>query len=274
MMRIICLIILFPTALICQKPLADLSSDLAETSALILIGDEFYTINDSGNKPVIYLFDKKGQIIHECIVGNAENYDWEALAYDGQYIYIGDIGNNNNDRKNLKIYRVNKDSVRNSDRVLAESMSFNYEGQNAFPPEKQHLYFDAESLVCNNDSLFIFTKNRTEPFDGVSRVYSFRWKKDQSVEAKYLYDLNLNPTNWMEESITDAHLCGEDLFIMTYAKVYWFKWKGNSFQKEKTYLFKGFTQKEGLTLDKKHFYITDENESLLGSGNKLYKLKR
>lgn len=258
----------------CQKPLADLPKELEETSALLLIGDLFYSLNDSGNEPILYLLDKKGTIQHRCTIKQAENYDWEALAYDGTHLYIGDIGNNNNDRKNLRIYKVNKDSVKTQSSVKAETIYFQYEDQNAFPPAKKERYFDAESLVCKNDSLFVFTKNRTEPFDGVSRVYYVPVSSKENVEAEYLYDLKLKPTNWMEESITDAHLCGEDLFILTYAKVYWYNWNNDEFELQETYNFKGFSQKEGLTLDKKYFYLTDEDESITAGGNHLYKLRR
>lgn len=258
----------------CQKPIADLPGELAETSALLLIGDLFYSLNDSGNESILYLLDKEGAIQHRCTIKNAENYDWEALAYDGTHLYIGDIGNNKNNRQNLRIYKVNKDSVKSKSSTTAEIVNFQYEGQSAFPPAKKERYFDAEALVCKNDSLFIFTKNRTEPFDGVSCVYYVPMSSKDKVEAKHLYDLNLKPTNWMEESITDAHLCGEDLFILTYAKVYWYSWHNDDFELEKTYNFKGFTQKEGLTLDKKFFYLTDEDESITAGGNHLYKLRR
>lgn len=257
-----------------QKELAALPESLAESSALILIGDFFYTLNDSGNEPKIYLINKDGEIEHTCHIENAENLDWEAIAYDGRHLYIGDIGNNGNDRRNLKVYVVNKDSVTMNPSAPARKVEFEYEGQDIFPPSKEQRYFDAEAMVWRNDSLFILTKNRTSPFDGISKVYHVPIVYSEKVTAEYLYDLKLNPTNWMEESITDAHLCGEDLFVLTYAKIYWFQWKGSSFQVEEIYDFDSYTQKEGLTLDKKFFYLTDENESIISGGNKLYKMRR
>lgn len=257
-----------------QRTMASLPKELSETSALLYIDDEFYTINDSGNKAVIYIFNEKGEIIHSSQVLNSENYDWEALTYDGENIYIGDIGNNNNDRRNLRVYVVVKDSVRKNETVQANEIRFYYEGQRSFPPIEEKRYFDAEALIYKNDSLFIFTKNRTAPFDGISRVYHVPTDITTKVEAQYLYDLKLNPTNWMEESITDAYSCEEYLFVLTYAKIYSFKWKGSNFVLDKRYDFNGYTQKEGLSLDKKFFYMTDEDESIITGGNKLYKLRR
>lgn len=257
-----------------QKEIANLPNELAESSALIFIGEQFYTLNDSGNQPIVYILGMNGEIQHECLISNTENFDWEAMAYDGSDLFIGDIGNNNNNRKNLRILKVNKDSVRLNSSVKAQIINFSYQGQNEYPPSKSQLYFDAEAMVSKNDSLFIFTKNRTEPFDGISRVYYIPLTTNEKVEARYLYDLKLNPTNWMEESITDAHLCDDNLFILTYAKIYWFVWAGSDFSLQESYDFNNYTQKEGLSLDKKFFYLTDEDESIISGGNHLYKLKR
>ena len=257
-----------------QKEIANLPTELAESSALILIGEQFYTLNDSGNEPIVYILGMNGEIQHECLISNTENYDWETITYDGTNLFIGDIGNNNNNRKNLRVLKVNKDSVLMNSSVRAQVVNFSYQGQSEFPPSKGQLYFDAEAMVSKNDSLFIFTKNRTEPFDGISRVYYIPWSTTKKVSARYLYDLKLNPTNCMEESITDAHLCDDNLFILTYAKVYWFVWAGSNFSLQETYDFDNYTQKEGLSLDKKFFYLTDEDESIMSGGNHLYKLKR
>lgn len=257
-----------------QKPIASLPKQLAETSALILIDEEFYTLNDSGNEAKIFIFNRKGEILHECIILNVENHDWEALAFNGSELYIGDIGNNNNNRKNLGVYKVNKDEVRSRKEVEATVIQFEYENQLNFPPEENALYFDAEAMVVRNDSLFIFTKNRTVPFDGISQVHYVEENAEGKLTTKYLYDLELKPTNWMEESITDAHLCENSLFILTYSKVYWYNWVGREFSLEKVYDFDSFTQKEGLTLDSRFFYITDEDESIISGGNHLYKLRR
>ncbi len=259
-----------------QRPIASLPTQLAETSALLLIEEEFYSLNDSGNTPALFVFNKEGEILHECVIKNAENYDWEALAYDGTSLYIGDIGNNDNNRQNLRVYKVNRAEIRSKKEVNCKVLNFKYEDQTSYPPDKSALYFDAEALVYRNDSLFILTKNRTEPFDGVSRVYYLPSieNAEGKVEAIHLYDLQLNATNWMEESITDAYLCNDKLYVLTYSKIYSFIWNGSEFNEKKVYEFDSFTQKEGLTLDKKHFYLTDEDESIISGGNHLYKLKR
>ena len=270
------LFMLLASSLYGQQPIAELPKELVESSALAYLNKEFYSINDSGNEPKIYVFNDKGGIQHTCFIENVSNVDWEALCFDEKYIYIGDIGNNLNKRKDLGIYRVEREKVRAFNSVEAEIIRFQYHGQQDFPPEQNDLYYDAESLVMRNDSLFIFTKNRTEPFDGIAKVYYVPSNFESQVEAKalYLYDLNLPATNWMEESITDAQVCGDHLFILTYAKVYDFKWIGNQFVEQETYDFDSFTQKEGLAISKRFIYLTEEKEAITAKINKLYKLKR
>ena len=55
---------------------------LKETSGLYCPQvDSAFTINDSGNKPIIYNIDHTGRIISEKVVVT-KNIDWEALTGD------------------------------------------------------------------------------------------------------------------------------------------------------------------------------------------------
>jgi len=64
-------------------------------------------IEDNGNSDNIYKTDFEGNIIQQFDVKNAKNTDWEDLCKDNsENLYIGDFGNNANDRKNLVIYKA------------------------------------------------------------------------------------------------------------------------------------------------------------------------
>src|SRR5690554_1851970 len=83
-----------------QKKITPLPPEVVESSALIKCKNTFLTLNDSGNKAKVYVFNKMGKIQHTCFIENASNIDWEAMAYDGEeFLYIADIGNNDNERK-------------------------------------------------------------------------------------------------------------------------------------------------------------------------------
>jgi|SRR5690554_615148 len=257
-----------------QKKMFPLHSKLIESSALVKYKSNFITVNDSGNKPKVYVFDKKGDIVNTCFIKGANNIDWEALAYDGHtYLYIGDIGNNENKRKDLTIYKVKLSEVIEKDTVHSESILYSYPDQAMFPPYKSALYYDAEALIVKDEKLYIFTKNRTVPFDGISKVYSLPTVPGE-YQAKIQEDLNLLATTWREESITDAAYFMDELYILTYSKIYMFKMENGSWVQQKEYLHDSWTQKEGIAVDKKYIYITDENPTSIFSNNYLYRLKK
>lgn len=257
-----------------QNKIATLPAELVESSALVKYKCSFLTLNDSGNDAKIFVFNKKGKIKHTCFIQNATNIDWEALTYDGnEFLYIGDIGNNANKRKDLAIYKVRMDDVLEKDTVKAEKISFHYPQQTNFPPSEPRLYYDAEALIVIDNQLMIFTKNRTVPFDGVSKIYTLPTTPG-TYEAKIQNDLKLPSTNWREESITDATYYEGELFILTYSKIYKLSFEGDTWVQKKEYLHDSWTQKEGIAVDKKFIYLTDENESGIFTGNHLYKLKK
>ena len=67
----------------------------------------YWTLNDSGNDPVLYATKLSGELIREFPVDGATNRDWEALATDGQgQLWIGEIGNNSKKRDDLCVYRL------------------------------------------------------------------------------------------------------------------------------------------------------------------------
>lgn len=275
-MRIILLFItLFSHLAFSQEKFVELPAEIHESSALVKFNDVFITLNDSGNKNVLYVFSKKGNIVNKCRIENATNVDWEALVYDGDStLYIGDIGNNNNTRKDQKIYIVNIPGVISDSSVVAESISFNYPNQKMFPPPDSSLYYDAETLIYRADSLFVLTKNRTNPFNGVIKVYGMSTKSGTQIPKIYP-EINLEASSWIEDSATDGVLYGDQLFLMTYSKVYVFKWIGKSFKRsDKIYPFDYFTQKEGIAVDDDFIYISEENEEKLSNSAFLYRIKR
>src|SRR5690554_1864971 len=271
---IILFVILFPILGLTQKRVAPLPKELLESSALVKYKCNFITLNDSGNEPELYVFNKKGEITHICFIKNVKNIDWEALAYDGQeYLYIGDIGNNENKRQDLAIHKVKLVDVLVKDTVNVETILFSYPEQYLFPPYQSELYYDAEALIVKEGKLYIFTKNRTVPFDGISKVYSLPTVPGE-YQAKIQEDLNLLATTWREESITDAAYFMDELYILTYSKIYMFKMENGSWVQQKEYLHDSWTQKEGIAVDKKYIYITDENPTSIFSNNYLYRLKK
>lgn len=74
-------------------------------------GKGFRTWHPQDNPPEIYIYNDIGEYKGKMIIKGAENFDWQDIAIGSppndnkNYIYIGDIGDKENNRESLKIYR-------------------------------------------------------------------------------------------------------------------------------------------------------------------------
>lgn len=137
-----------------------LDSQIEETSGLLFINNKIITHNDSGDAATLYELNQSTGIIERTIsISNATNVDWEEIAKDESYIYIGDIGNNSGNRQDLKIYRIAIADFLANNSVTADIINFSYADQTDFTSAPNSTNFDAEALAVNDDNLVIFTKN-------------------------------------------------------------------------------------------------------------------
>lgn len=121
-------------------------------------------VNDSGNAPEVFLVDSNGDVISTRTITNAKNIDWEELACD-EYanIYIGDIGDNLQKRESYRILKLSQQTISSStDSVIADIHNFKYSTNRSY---------DAEAFIYFKQNIYIFTKNREEPFDGITNLF-------------------------------------------------------------------------------------------------------
>ena len=163
--------------------------ELNENSGLIYYNGLLWTFNDSGGENVIYGLDFSGEIQKEIEIENAENYDWEEIAQDEKHIYIGDFGNNDGNRKNLKIYKIRKDDLdKKNGKVKADIIEFEYADQKDFKFSMQLTEFDCEAMAELNDQLYLFTKDWKNQ---VTKVYKVP-KKEGKYSVEPLEKFNIN----------------------------------------------------------------------------------
>lgn len=150
--------------------LATLPATVRESSGLLLWNGLLWTHNDSGGSPDLYALDPDGATVVQRVVRvrNASNVDWEDITHDGEYGYIGDFGNNNGNRTDLKVYRFLLEELE-GDTVNAEAIMFSYPDQSDFTPRPQNNNFDAEAMIVLDDSLYIFLK--TGPTNAPKYMY-------------------------------------------------------------------------------------------------------
>jgi hypothetical protein len=135
-----------------------LPSEVRETSGLAESRRHpgiLWTHNDSGGEPVLFAVDTAGALRGRVQVAGAKNRDWEDVALGpcpgGECLYVGDIGDNDDKRKDVEVYRVPEPTPGDAVTAPAERITLR------FPDEPQ----DAESLfVLPSGDLFLVTKGR------------------------------------------------------------------------------------------------------------------
>ncbi len=254
------------------KLIQKLPDSLHEISGLTFLNDTILvTHNDGGNDAILYFLNLNGEVIHQVEIDGAKNTDWEAITLDGEFLYIGDIGNNSNNRKDLIIYKVSCVDILNKKSVAAEKIEISYQDQVAFPPSESSFHYDAEAMTFYKDSLHIFTKCNSKPFDGNSYHYIVSTKPGKYTLTKR-GNVYVGTKGFFKDAITDVTIHDETYWFLTYNRMIGYKLIDDKFKLIKTIPLKPYSQKEAIiTKDNKLFYIADEKHPILGGG-KLYQL--
>lgn len=257
--------------------LAALPRELREISGMARTQKgNIWAVNDSGNKPYLYQIDSKGNVIRAVYIANAPNVDWEELTADPKgNIYIGDCGNNRNDRKDLAIYIVSEEQLLKKDTVTSEKIAFSYSDQTAFPATKDKMNYDIEAIIFQYNSLFLFSKNRTDPFTKYTTVYELPAAPGtyiaNKVDSIFLGD---GPKELYQITAADISEDGNRLVLMSYEKMYImhdFPYRDFNGGRMQMLEFNNLSQKESVVFaNDSTLYISDE-KSVLGGGN-LYSL--
>lgn len=184
-----------------------------------------FTINDSGNDPIIFAFDSTGKSLGRWPIPGIGNRDWEAMAAGpcpaGSCLYIGDIGDNLERETTVTIYRVPEPRRLNVFRrassaapLVVDSLVFHY-------PTGPH---DAEAMwVDSTGTAFVVTKGRT---GGVQlyRLSAAAFEAGRLALAEMVQLVPIKPGRGLGGSVTDAALSpdGRRVAIRTYSDVYFF----------------------------------------------------
>jgi hypothetical protein len=251
-----------------QKVIGEVPMKIKEISGLVFINDSVLVgHNDGGNSPKLFFLSLSGKILHEVKIDNAKNEDWEDITFDGEdFLYIGDIGNNLNKRKDLCIYKVSLKEAINSEKVNAEVLLFNYPNQTSFPPNDADLHYDAEALCFYKDSLYIFTKCRAEPWDGNSYVYSLAINKSEQ-QANFLNKFYVGKSGWWQDAITGADIQGNYCYLTTYNRLMVYHIENGRLLFDHRIYMKPITQKEAIAVNSQgKMIVADERQTALGGG--------
>lgn len=206
---------------ITPKHISNLSNDVSETSGLFVHQGEVWTNNDSGGDAALYNIDAiTGEVIRKVFIKNIPAIDWEDIAKDDDFVYIGDFGNNNGNRKNLRIIKFPLIELDQDTITSATIMTFNYSDQSDFTSEPENNNYDAEAFIALGDSLYIFSKSWRNLR---SRIYSLP-KIFNNYSAHMLDSLLPNGLVTGADFLKNEHivvLCGYNKVLQPFIYMMW-----------------------------------------------------
>lgn len=237
---------------------------------------KLWMLQDKGNPAELYVYAPDGTLERTIAINNQKNTDWEDLSQDTQgNIYIGDFGNNDNDRQDLKILKINHNDLSNKSIDISQTTTFHYEDQQDFPPKKRNLMYDCEAFIATEDTFYLFTKNRSKGFDGTFFVYKIP-NQEGHFKAEKIATLN-SCRQYKGCAITGAALNTEtnQVALVTHDKVLFIPFTDDdSFVQENIQAKElgHYSQKESVTFkNNNELLIADEKNKK--SGGKVYVLK-
>ena len=252
--------------------LYSLPKKLKEVSGLVYLEKDklFWTLEDRGNFNKIYgLNTQDGSISKTITIENTSNTDWEDITKDEDgNLYIGDFGNNNNVRKDLCIYKIDKKSLNLENAIPAYKISFSYPEQKMFPPKKSALFFDVEGFFEYKNNFYLFTKNRSKGFDGTVLVYKI--PNIAGFHQAVLLGKLKTCDNYNHCAVTSAAISPDasKVVLLTHDKIVLLaNFKEDNFLKGKQSLLKlgHFSQKEAICFkNNETLIIADEKTKKIG----------
>ncbi len=159
------------------------SGDIDESSGLAVSKcqqDVFWTHNDSGGGPFLYAFNSSGKSLGTWRLNGARNADWEDMATvkaaDGQcYLYIGEIGDNQQRRDSHSAYRVREPQVTTDGSGSSKKTPLSIEEFNVLKFQYPGGRHNAEALLVHpvTNDIYVITKEIGGPSEVFKLIPKF-----------------------------------------------------------------------------------------------------
>jgi len=152
----------YPSTAVNISTVRKLKNDFEELSGLKYVDKRLWTIIDPEGEDMMYSINLvTGEPKETIKVTGISSINFEAITSSDTDFYIGDIGNNKGNRKDLVIYKVPFPSTINIENTsTAEEIKFYYPEQKDFR-SNTITDFDAEAIFYRNGYIYLFTKNNT-----------------------------------------------------------------------------------------------------------------
>ncbi len=180
----------------------------------------FWGHNDSGDSSRFFALRANGSVVAEVEVDDAANKDWEDIALWGKTLYISDLGNNDNKRRDLCVYKLSEPPPRTAE-VRAQKIRVAYPDQTEFPPKKDAWRFDCEAIFVFQGKLHVLTKHRAAgmPFFPSDSTVLYRLDREDPKRVNTL--TKLDQRRGLGGWVTAADLSpdGKTLAVLTHLPV-------------------------------------------------------
>lgn len=193
----------------------------------------FWGHNDSGSGPALFALKADGSVhvpaFHQASAGawpgtlvlDADNVDWEDIAIADGVLYIAEMGNNYNARRDLGVYVVNEPNPDTSSIRALRFYPVVYPEQKTFPADRWE--YDCEALFVDASTLYFLTKHRRagEPEGWLPGSHLYRLRAPAVDRENALERLSTHPGIRLATA-ADLSPDGSKLAVLTYEHVWVF----------------------------------------------------
>lgn len=210
---------IFGSAIKCGSLIVESVNEVSGIVASIKNPDVLWMHNDSGDNNRLFALNVDEGIMETYYLVGCQARDWEDIAIgpgpkDGvSYLYVGDIGDNNQKHRYKTIYRVPEPSImtNNSKRQYHLNGS---EKISVFYPDGYH---DAETLLLDPITRDLFIINKSEVTTIIYRI-PFPQSTSLSIRLERLIEIPIK-----EIVGGDISSDGSEIILKTYLAVFYWK---------------------------------------------------
>ncbi len=170
-----------------------------ESSGLAWTASGLYTVNDSGDGPMIYRIDTTNKDVSAVIkLERAKNKDWEDLAYDASYLYIADTGNNLKKKKKMQLYAIHDTVLQSTPKVTNNFLTYEFR---FYDDQGEEDKVNCEAMAVDGNMVYFISKEKKKAI-----VYGLDLGKDEGrafriTEVKLDFQITglekIDPTHYL-----------------------------------------------------------------------------
>jgi hypothetical protein len=179
-----------------------------------------WTHNDSGDGPHLFAMNEQGRHLGRYTVADARARDWEDIAIGPgpdtgkQYIYIGDIGDNNHRRPFVRVYRIAEPEVLSTQSPVEIRLSGVQEIRLKLPDKSR----DCEALMVDplTGDIYLITKRER-------KVSVYRAAYPHATGAQLNQLVTITRLDLSDVVAADISSSGLEVLLKTYSGVYYWQ---------------------------------------------------